>query len=233
MILIFRHVDCEGPGYLAEFLDTHGYPYRLVAIDAGEAVPDSLEGVTGLVFMGGSMSVNDDLPWIAQELDLIRQADSAGIPILGHCLGAQLLSKALGGEVTANRVTEIGWFPVRRLSGIEGYAWIDELPAEFMVYHWHGETFSLPEGSTRIFENEHCDNQAFVLNKHIGMQCHIEMTGEMVNEWLIRFGSELRVSSTVQNPAQMLEALEQRVAELKSIADVVYRAWLQSVQTRG
>jgi GMP synthase-like glutamine amidotransferase len=232
MILIFRHVDCEGPGYLAEFLDAKGYPYRLVAVDAGDPVAIELAGITGLVFMGGSMSVNDDLPWIENELQLIRKADAAGIPILGHCLGAQLLAKALGAEVSANRVQEIGWYPVQKTAGVQGNDWLAELPTEFMVYHWHGETFSLPQGAQRILENAHCDNQGFVVARHIGLQCHVEMTEEMVKEWTTRFAQQLEPSASVQSRQEMLQDLRTHVAELKTVADVIYTAWLESVQSR-
>ena len=112
-LYIFRHIDCEGPGYLAEVLERKGIPWQLIAIDTDVAVPHSIDGCSGLVFMGGPMSVNDDLPWIGQELALIRAAQTAGLPVLGHCLGGQLISKALGGEITANPVREIGWHPVR------------------------------------------------------------------------------------------------------------------------
>mgnify|MGYP000048782833 CR=1 FL=1 len=105
-VAIFRHSPIEGPGYFAIFLEGHGIPWRLIAIDAGEAVPDSPETFSGLCFMGGPMSVNDDLPWIAQELGLIRSAAALGIPVMGHCLGSQLLAKVLsqvkyGGAVAA------------------------------------------------------------------------------------------------------------------------------------
>ena len=108
-IAIFRHAAAEGPGYLAEFLDTQQIPWRLIAIDAGNAVPRSAEAYSGLVFMGGPMSVNDDLPWIPPVLALIREAVATDIPVLGHCLGGQLISKALGGTVSRNPVKEIGW----------------------------------------------------------------------------------------------------------------------------
>ena len=113
-LYIFRHIDCEGPAYLAEVLARRAIPWQLIAIDAGDSVPPSIDGCSGLVFMGGPMSVNDDLPWIEHELDLIRLAQDAGMPVLGHCLGGQLICKALGGAITANPVREIGWHPVRR-----------------------------------------------------------------------------------------------------------------------
>ncbi|MBD3671419.1 MAG: type 1 glutamine amidotransferase [Gammaproteobacteria bacterium] len=229
MILIFRHVDCEGPGYLAEVLEREGYPYRLVQIDAGDSVPSDIEGVSGLVFMGGPMSVNDDLPWIQEEIDLIRKADARDIPVLGHCLGGQLMAKALDAVVTENDVTEIGWFPVNKPGDALGISWLRELPSEFMVFHWHGETFSMPLGATRILANRHCTNQGFVVRNHIALQCHVEMTAEMVEEWCKRFGPELKPSRSVQATEEMLHDLDTRISELKTVADVIYLHWLKSV----
>ena len=99
-ILIFRHVACEGPGYLAEFLDRQQFPYSMICIDRNDPIPESLPDTSGLVFMGGGMSVNDDLPWIDQEMRLIRQAVDKNMPVLGHCLGGQLICKALGGQIS-------------------------------------------------------------------------------------------------------------------------------------
>jgi hypothetical protein len=108
-IAIFRHAPAEGPGHFSEFLEGGNLPWRLIAIDAGDPLPASPEAFSGLVFMGGPMSVNDDLPWIPPVLELIRQAVATDIPVLGHCLGGQLIAKALGGEVGPNPVKEIGW----------------------------------------------------------------------------------------------------------------------------
>ena len=113
-VAIFRHIPIEGPGYFATFLDNNHIPWRLIKIDAGEKLPASIDEFSGLVFMGGTMSVNDDLPWIGQELSLIRQAVAADVPVLGHCLGGQLMAKALGGQVTQNPTKEIGWGRVAR-----------------------------------------------------------------------------------------------------------------------
>ncbi|MDE2585824.1 MAG: type 1 glutamine amidotransferase, partial [Betaproteobacteria bacterium] len=108
-VAIFRHSPTEGPGYFATFLDTHRVPWELIPIDAGAPVPAAVDGYAGLCFMGGPMSVNDPLPWIAPIGALIRDAIAKDIPVLGHCLGGQLIVQALGGTVTRNPVKEIGW----------------------------------------------------------------------------------------------------------------------------
>src|SRR5687767_4370605 len=99
-VAIFRHSPTEGPGFFAAFLEEHGIPWKLIAIDAGETVPDDPTQFSGLGFMGGPMSVNDPLPWIPPVLNLIKHAIDKDIPVIGHCLGGQLMSKALGGQIT-------------------------------------------------------------------------------------------------------------------------------------
>ena len=108
-VAIFRHSPTEGPGYCATYLDGKQIRWTQVALDLGEPVPRDPRSYSGLVFMGGPMSVNDELPWIPPVLDLIRAAVGADVPVLGHCLGGQLMSKALGGTVGRNPVKEIGW----------------------------------------------------------------------------------------------------------------------------
>ena len=230
-ILIFRHAPHEGPGYLADFLGRHRRPWRLIRIDRNDPIPSSIDGVSGLVFMGGPMSVNDPLPWIPPVLKLIREAVSADVPVLGHCLGGQLISKALGGAVTKNPVKEIGWLPVTRVEGTVANSWLDGLPGEFEVFHWHGETFSIPPGATRILASSDCANQAFVIGKTLAFQCHVEMTGEMVREWA-RLGADdlAPLCATVQNPQAMTAELDRRVERLRGIADKFYGRWIQGLR---
>ncbi|MBL8540108.1 MAG: type 1 glutamine amidotransferase, partial [Betaproteobacteria bacterium] len=182
-IAIFRHARTEGPGYLAAYLDRQSIPWQLVRIDEGEEVPVAANAFSGLVFMGGPMSVNDDLPWIPPVLRLIRAAVDSQVPVLGHCLGGQLMSKALGGVVGRNPVKEIGWgrcdvpdTPIAR-------EWFGGELDFFESFHWHGETFTLPEGATRILSSPWCDNQAFALGPHLGLQCHVEMTEDLIRTW--------------------------------------------------
>ena len=188
---------------------------------------------SGLCFMGGPMSVNDDLPWIAPALELIRDAVHKDVPAIGHCLGGQLMSKAFGGAVGANAAKEIGWGEVRVSDNAVAREWLDELRA-FESFHWHGETFSIPPGATRILENDACANQAFVLGKHLGLQCHVEMTPELVRAWVQGGADEIAAarSPAVQPPQEIERDLDRRIAALNGVANRLYDRWTESL-SRG
>lgn len=227
-IRIFRHITCEGPGYFADTLDRYGLPYELIAIDQGDTVPTRVDDVSALVFMGGSMSVNDDLPWIQRELEAIRNAVAIDMPVLGHCLGGQLISKALGGKVTANPVKEIGWLPVQKLANPAANDWLEGIADDSVLFHWHGETFTIPEGATPIMKSAHCANQAFALGNTLGLQCHVEMTEEMVREWARVGLHELaHTSATVQSLETMTSDITHKISQLQQVADRLYRRWLR------
>jgi GMP synthase-like glutamine amidotransferase len=232
-ILIFRHFPTEGPGHVAAFLDRHGIAHRTIKVDEGEAIPESITDIPGLVFMGGPMSVNDPLPWIPKSLNLIRQAVAADRPVLGHCLGGQLMSKALGGRVRRNRMKEIGWLPVQQAASPETAKWLNGLPPQLEAFHWHGETFSIPPGATHILRSRYCRNQGFVIGKSLGLQCHIEMTPEMVRTWARDGEGEVAralPAPGVRRRAQMLMSLDERVARLNRVADVVYTHWIEGLR---
>ena len=230
-VLIFQHSPTEGPGYFTTFLDRAGIPWRLVRIDEGEAVPESLAGYSGLCLMGGAMSVNDALPWIPPLLGLIRIAVERGVPVIGHCLGGQLLSKALGGIVSANPVKEIGWGEVRVVDAEAARPWLGDTTSA-PAFHWHGETFTLPHGAVRILESEWCPNQAFVLgDRHVGMQCHVEMTPELIAAWCANGAAEIAASTSpaVQQPSVMQAEAEARTVRLHALADKIYSRWIQGL----
>jgi len=229
-IAIFRHSPTEGPGYFASYLDERGVPWRLVDAAGGEAIPADPRAFAGLTFMGGPMSVNDDLAWIGPELALIRRAVDAGVPCLGHCLGGQLMSKALGGTVTRNPVKEIGWGMVEAVAGPEAERWLGDL-RRFLAFHWHGETFSIPTGAARILGNAYCANQAFVLGRHLGMQTHVEMTPDMIRAWYADAGDELapHAGPSVQLAAAATERLDERVRALNAVAARLYDRWVEGL----
>ncbi len=231
-IAIFLHSPSEGPGYFAAYADAKGIPWRLVDAAGGEAIPADPAAFSGLTFMGGPMSVNDDLPWIEPELALIRRAVNVGVPCLGHCLGGQLMSKALGGVVTRNPVKEIGWGMVEAAANPEARRWLGDL-REFLAFHWHGETFSIPDGATRILGSAYCPNQAFVLGPHLGMQTHVEMTPDMIRGWYADAGGEVQpdVGPSVQTAGQAEERLEARVRTLNAVAARLYDRWTKGLAT--
>jgi GMP synthase-like glutamine amidotransferase len=232
-VLIFRHSPTEGPGYFTTFLDRHGIPWKLVRIDAGDVVPESLNGVSGVCLMGGPMSVNDELPWIPQALALIREAVASDIPVIGHCLGGQLMAKALGGSVGDNPLKEIGWGDVRITNAEAAGTWLGNVTTPMLAFHWHGETFTIPPGATRILESAHCANQAYVLNdRHIGMQCHVEMTPELIASWCDNGAAEIAASNSpgVQSVSAIQADMAVRTAKLHQLADKIYSRWIQGLR---
>jgi GMP synthase-like glutamine amidotransferase len=236
-IAIFRHSKTEGPGYFATFLDQRSIPWQLIAIDQGESVPESVSDYSGLCLMGGPMSVNDSLPWIDPLCALIRAADVKSIPIIGHCLGGQLMSKAFGGHITRSPVKEIGWGSARAENNASAHRWfgdwLDETGGQADVFQWHGETFSLPDGAQRILTNSFCSNQIFALGPHLAMQCHVEMTPMMIREWCTSWPTEVidlePLPSTVQTPKQMQDEISTRLPAMRRLADQLYSAWISGL----
>jgi len=232
-VAIFRHSPTEGPGYFATYLDARGISWRLVALDHGEAVPADSRHFSGLVFMGGPMSVNDDLPWIAPVLELIRQGVADNVPVLGHCLGGQLMSKALGGIVGRNPVKEIGWGEILVADSPVARQWFGAGLERFESFHWHGETFSIPPGGVRIMGNRHCENQGFVIGNSLGMQCHVEMTTELIETWCKSGAEELaesKASPAVQSAEQMRRGMEEKLDALRAVATRLYDRWAKGLK---
>ncbi len=182
-VLVFRHVPFEDLGLIARALDKAGVDYGYVDLFAGAAVP-AVEDADGLIFMGGPQSANDPLPYIRTELELIGRAAAAGRPLLGVCLGSQLIAKALGARVYRNGVKEIGWYPVSWSEAAARDGLFGGLSRPEMIFHWHGETFDLPPGAELLASSEACRHQAFRVGGNVyGLQFHLEVTPEMIAAW--------------------------------------------------
>jgi len=233
-VAILRHAPNEGPGYFATFLEANGVPWRLFAIDSGESPPGSPADFSGLALMGGPMSVNDPLPWIEPVCGLIRAAVGEDIPVIGHCLGGQLMAKALGGTVGANRVKEIGWGEACIDDTPETARWLGDFSGKATVFQWHGETFSIPPGATRLMHNEWCASQMFSLGPHLAMQCHVEMTPELIADWGDCWESEVAglaaLPASVQTPAQMQAEIGYRLPAMRDIANRIYGNWIRGLK---
>jgi len=202
----------------------------VVCVDEGIAVPAGLDGLAGLVFMGGPGNVDEPTVWMKQELDLILRAVERQIPVLGICLGAQLISKALGGEISPAPTMEVGWHPVDVVEPPEGSSWFAGLPARFEVFQWHAHRFSLPPGAFPLARSECAGLQAFAVGNVLALQFHLEMTPASIASLVRRYPGDLEpVSDCVQSAAAMTENLTDRVDRLYRIADVVFARWLQGV----
>jgi len=231
LIRIFRHIACEGPGFLAELLEQQKQNFEIVAIDEGQAVPESLKDVSGLVFLGGPMSVNDNHDWIEAELNLIKQAHAADIPMLGFCLGSQLICKALGGKVfKGGQGQEIGWHAVSRVDGAAAQEWLGDLDKDVSLFHWHGETFCLPESASLILSSKAYANQAYVVGKTLALQCHVEVSAEMVKQWSELYTDDLAQGGKWnQTASDICVDLDKRVANLRTFARPLLEKWLQGI----
>jgi len=230
-ILIIRHVAHEGPGYLADVLQANNLKYQLVRVDAGEPIPTSVAAYGGIVFMGGPMSVNDPLPWIDDAVHLIRSALAADVPVLGHCLGGQLIAKAMGGVVSPNSVREFGWHAVQCVVTPDTKSWVRDLPPTFDAFHWHGETFSLPAGAHHILRNEYCFNQGFVSGPTLALQCHIEMTEEMIRDWVARAApGELDGQPSTPDAATILAGTRSKLESMRTHASTLYHRWFEGLK---
>lgn len=234
MIRIFRHIDCEGPAYLETILQNQRIDYEIICIDQGEAVITELENVAGLVFMGGTMSANDELAWIKEEIRLIKSARERNIPTLGICLGSQLMAKAYGAQIWPGPCMELGWQPIEA----QGHSsWLVDLPQGFDAFHWHGETFTLPEGAELLFSSKLYANQAFALGPHLALQFHVEMQADLIRHWLDLYKTDLNKSCDKKHTDQITasrlisENLEEKVVNLQSVADILISKWLANIVT--
>jgi GMP synthase-like glutamine amidotransferase len=199
---VLQHVPFEGLGSIAGWLETKRavIGYTRFFEDPQLPAPDSIDA---LIILGGPMSVNDEdqLPWLIEEKKFIRNAVARGIPILGICLGAQMIASAMGALVYRNRDKEIGWFPVRALPAPAESL---PLPKECTVFQWHGETFDLPEGAVHLAQSDGCENQAFQLNRNVvALQFHLEATIDSSSALLENCRDDIVPGSYIQDEATL------------------------------
>lgn len=199
-----QHVPFEGLGSIEVWLRDAGYEITSTRLYESGEFPE-VEGVDFLVIMGGPMSVNDrqTFPWLMSEEAFIKNVIDAGKPVLGVCLGAQLIASALGAEIFQNEVKEIGWFPIQAVYTDEHPAF--RFPQQADVFHWHGETFNLPAGAIRLAESPVCSNQAFQLGMNvIGLQFHLETTPDSAQAMVENCRYELVDGDYIQTEKEIL-----------------------------
>ncbi|MDY0269620.1 type 1 glutamine amidotransferase [Trichloromonas sp.] len=211
-----QHVPFEGLGSIELWLQNAGYEISNTQFFRSNALPE-IEDIDFLVVMGGPMSVNDEqeYPWLVNENEFIRNTVESGKPVLGICLGAQLIAKSMGGKVFPNSVKEIGWF---QIEGVESEISVFQFPQETEVFHWHGETFSLPKGAVQIAKSKGCENQAFQIGRNvIGLQFHLETTPLSAQAIVENCRDELVDGEYIQSEAEILSTPQERYSSINSL----------------
>jgi GMP synthase (glutamine-hydrolysing) len=229
-VIFLQHMDREGPGYIADLCRARGLRVIIVRLDEGATVPSSLGPGDVLVVMGGSMGVGDSgdprYPFLADEAELLRSALANKRPVLGICLGAQLLAHAAGSRVYPNQrpgagestrpQREVGFGEVTLLHP-ESEAALAGLPPKLPVLHWHGDTYDLPRGAVHLAKSDLCTNQAFRIGQHaFGLQFHVETNAELVCRWAEDDADFAASALGPDGPAQILaqaDECSQRVCE--------------------
>jgi GMP synthase-like glutamine amidotransferase len=209
-----QHVPFEGPGAIADWSARRGHELLHVHAYRGDVLPAARE-VEALVVMGGPMSANDvsELAWLAAETRLVEQVLRADRPMLGVCLGAQILARALGARVYRARQREIGWWPLRVRPEARKATPLADWPESLVPLHWHGETFDLPAGAEHLAETETCPHQAFLWRRALGLQFHVEATPQSVAELTQVCAAEIG-SGAFEQAAERIRGESQHCAAL-------------------
>src|SRR5665213_4041521 len=222
-VTCFQHIDCEGPGTLFNVLKSRNIRIETIKTYKGDAVAENLGD--GLIVLGGPMGVYEEkkFPWMTLELNAIREFLKKGKPILGICLGSQMLAYAAGAQVFRGAIPEVGWYPIQLTP--EGH--FDSLflgfPPEFNAFHWHGDTFTLPPQAIRLAGSHYYPNQIFKVGQNaFGFQCHLEVTEEMVKSWAALYAKELTPQGGPVRPERISDHLSENIHQLEGLAEKVF-----------
>ncbi|MGE4547310.1 MAG: type 1 glutamine amidotransferase [Desulfurella sp.] len=189
-VLAIRHVKIEHAGLLGEVLYNMGYQIHYLDTPKGQLLEEPLENYSLVLLLGGYMGAyeEDKYPFLNYEFKIMEYALKADIPLIGICLGSQMLARVLGSNVYKGHIKEIGFFEVKKA---EKHPYFDNFPDSFKVFQWHNDTFDLPKGAVRVFSSDTYQNQGFVYNKAVGLQFHIEVDESMIREWLLEYSDEI------------------------------------------
>jgi GMP synthase-like glutamine amidotransferase len=229
-VAIIQHDPHDGPSFFATWLAAQKISFEVFRKCDGSVLPERIADHSGLCLLGGPMSANDALPYFAPLLEQVREAMERDIPVIGHCLGGQLLSRALGVTVQASEHVEIGWSHLEPVHPDAADWFGSELTLQ--QFQWHGESFSIPAGAMPLLRGAHCNNQAYVVgNGHLGMQFHCEVDDAKVRKWLELGAQEMRncMSPGVKQAADILHNLSADLERSRRIASHIFARWAQGL----
>ena len=224
--IVIQNEPCEPLGVFEDVLLTRRLDYRYARLFEEEA-PRDLKGCRGLIVMGGPMNVYEEkrYPFLKDEDRLIKEALKKEVPVLGVCLGAQLIAKAAGAKVWKGEKKEIGWHKVRLTGEANRDRLFNMFGDELLVFQWHGDTFELPRGAILLAENE-LYLQAFRLKNAYALQFHLEVTGEMIRDWLEEYEDVVRSLGDAIDPNKIRVETDGNIESLNSFAKEFFKKWL-------
>ncbi|MGO8787071.1 MAG: type 1 glutamine amidotransferase [Terriglobia bacterium] len=229
-VWVLQHTASETLGTIEDALRSHPIGFDYIQTYAGESVPKEIAGKAGLIVMGGPMGVYEQAkyPFLRGEMRLIESALTAGKPVLGVCLGSQLLAAVLGAEVKKGEKKELGWHPVALTEAAAKDAIFAAVRPEFYPFHWHGDVFSLPRQAVGLASSQQTPCQAFRYGKNAyGILFHLEVTSEQISQMLFDFADELHESGG--NAAEINEQTPRYLPILQNISDAVFDRWASTV----
>ena len=209
-VLLIQNTRIEGSGYLGELLQEDGFDIRSVNAKH-EKLPEKKFSLA--VILGAPESANDNLPYLKAEQKLIKNYVAENIPVLGICLGSQLIAKTFGAKVYPGPIKEIGFY--NDLKILDDSSFFSGFKNPFTVFHWHDDTFDLPKDAIRLASSEHYLNQAFQYKSAIGLQFHLEVNEEMVNLWLDNTEQKLQKISYI-DPKKIRSDIVENISTVKS-----------------
>jgi GMP synthase-like glutamine amidotransferase len=230
--LVLQHVAVEGPGTLASFLEARGWTLATVALYVGARLPEDAQEYQAVIVMGGPMGAYDEAayPFLHDEHRFLTRVLEQGVPLLGICLGSQLLAKALGARVYRNPQKEIGWYTVDLTPAGAADPLFAGLTSPVPVFQWHSDAFDLPVGATSLASSPLCTHQAFRYGDRVyGLLFHLELTPDIIHSWLAAFHDEFVSVQGAIDPARIVAEMPQRYAEYQQIGSRVFANLVEHV----
>jgi GMP synthase-like glutamine amidotransferase len=226
-VLVIKHIDIEGPGTLGDFMEKNAVPYQVVNAFLEDSYVEEPDDFSAIISLGGPMGVYDDeevYPFLGWENAFLKRAVRENVPVLGICLGAQLIAKATGAKVTKAPAKEIGWLDVSLTEDGQADPLFKGLPEKLLVFQWHGDTFEIPKGGKHLAKSGVCPNQAFRVGTNAyGLQFHLEVTPPMINQWIDAYKEELDSLKGAVDPKKIAKQSEENSTAYNERAERFYR----------